>query len=1255
MQIFEVAASQIAGLSDEQLTSLLNRVLILEAEAHSIRVDAIEVGMNIRTGDGGIDASIRWGNGPQATRSLPSRYVVFQCKAENMGPAKCAAELVAADGTLKPMVAAALKNGATYILFTTGKANEKQKRERIEAMRSKLKALRAPRAKTAKIAIWSAEDIAKWVNFYLPAIVYVKAIAGFPVVKGLKTWTEWNAVSSRSWKFRPSSSSAMVLEGIRRALDVPQRSIRLNGLPGLGKTRLVLEALGPYGGGPGLAARVVYYDAEYEQTELTKHVVEWVRQGLSGILIVDNCPPQVHQTLQQEVLVPTSKLSLVTIFSDPAEDLRGVTQLVLKPCSDQELVAAAKDYTPGLQDSDAAKIAHLAGGFIFFAYLLCDAYSKRLGLDDVLVRPDELLKFLGGVDRTANGDALRTIEACSIFESVEYADGQTAEAASVVEISGIDGDRFHKYIQDFAGRGIIEKTGQFIRVRPHPLALRLCRDWWIGVRPERALAVFDAVPESMVNSLCERLRMLNTLPEARDVTAKLCKETAPFGQAEVLFSARGARIFRALAEVNPDSACASLHAVIDASTIQTLREARDARREWVWALTKLIFHRATYSLAADSLVKLALAENESFSNNATGTLVQTFQVVLPGTEMSLEERARKLDELFASEEPAIVELALSAADRALRGEYFSRTGGAEDQGSGPPLVDYEPTHAEAVEYWRRVISSIQNAVESGRCRQDKALPILSGHIRGFIRSSADTLAQKTVEIAQQWGVRPWDEGIDALRDALRYDIPEADADRVAKLTGWIEGLLPADNDVPGQLLLYVSRPSWSDVAAEHGDAADSDGGALELRVRGLAERCAADFDTWRPHLASLFFGEQRLGYAFGYHLANYLGEPDNFFNLALSTLKQAHERLPNLGVLCGFVHATSVSDRRVATQLVERFLSDGDLQQYAAEVLSHISPDLATLMRLVRLVASNQVKVATLERLAYGRALQHLSASDVSELISGLGSLSDEAAWVALEIGYMSFFGRTDEMWLGLRTAIRTLLISGRLRLGKDGRTRDSHTWEQCVLKLLEDVDDEFVISIAQQLVSSAAEGVSSSDLPNEVATQLLSSHAAAAWPIFGSALLGDDGLLSWNLSGFIGRGLRGDATEGKFPLASLDERVFEKWLRDNAGAAAKAARMIRLVEPNGEALAWTRFGRLMIDEFGQDAGVLEAVTSNLMSGVSWGPRTPFWKRIVALLDELGQNHHKVVKAWAKRFKTGLIANIAAEQREEHARAVGRW
>ena len=79
--LLEIEAETITLLNDYQLTSLLKRLLHLEAWSAEIAQISVEVGLNITVPDGGEDGRIEWKNGPERTDYLPTRLVQFQCKA----------------------------------------------------------------------------------------------------------------------------------------------------------------------------------------------------------------------------------------------------------------------------------------------------------------------------------------------------------------------------------------------------------------------------------------------------------------------------------------------------------------------------------------------------------------------------------------------------------------------------------------------------------------------------------------------------------------------------------------------------------------------------------------------------------------------------------------------------------------------------------------------------------------------------------------------------------------------------------------------------------------------------------------------------------------------------------------------------------------------------------------------------------------------------------------------------------------------
>jgi len=81
------------------------------------------------------------------------------------------------------------------------------------------------------------------------------------------------------------------------------------------------------------------------------------------------------------------------------------------------------------------------------------------------------------------------------------------------------------------------------------------------------------------------------------------------------------RLLIQVAIITPSDVTTHLASLIDVASDDELRSMKTIRRNLIWALEKLVWHSATFEAAADMLLRLALAENETFSNNATGTWV----------------------------------------------------------------------------------------------------------------------------------------------------------------------------------------------------------------------------------------------------------------------------------------------------------------------------------------------------------------------------------------------------------------------------------------------------------------------------------------------------------------------------------------------------------------------------------------------------------------------------------------------------------
>ena len=220
------------------------------------------------------------------------------------------------------------------------------------------------------------------------------------------------------------------------------------------------------------------------------------------------------------------------------------------------------------------------------------------------------------------------------------------------------------------------------------------------------------MPGNLVASFCEQISRLDFLPEVKKLVEDMCGPQSPFGQAEVILSDRGSRLFRSLVEVNPEATSRALSGVIYHLNEEELLAIRgDVRRNLVWALEKLCFHESSFEEAATSLLLLASAENESWGNNATGQFKQLFRPFLSGTEASPSLRMKVIDYALVSDRDSVRKLAVEALEQVIDTHGGSRMIGAEYQGSGEPLKEWRPkVWGEVFEYWDGALQRLCNLV-----------------------------------------------------------------------------------------------------------------------------------------------------------------------------------------------------------------------------------------------------------------------------------------------------------------------------------------------------------------------------------------------------------------------------------------------------------------------------------------------------------------------------------------------------------------
>jgi hypothetical protein len=277
----------------------------------------------------------------------------------------------------------------------------------------------------------------------------------------------------------------------------------------------------------------------------------------------------------------------------------------------------------------------------------------------------------------------------------------------------------------------------------------------------------------------------------------------PEFQDPAAFDEAAAGFLRSAAAVVPEQVAEILDRVLNEASAEDLLEDRIPRRDIVWSLEYLLWPEETYEFAVTQLLRLAEHETESFANNATGVLVDSFQSYLGGTVVSHGARLEWLDQQAV--EPISKkrrEILTACAAAGLRSHQTRMHGTYQDETG---VRDWYPrTYEEAVEVargsWERLIRLIVVAEADSR---KELVNLLVDSIRGAMTQGiADDVLGSLED--EEWTADEKAKLAAPLRDVLKYDNPGDEWRQ--KIESTIERLL--GDSFSTRLQIILRTPLW---------------------------------------------------------------------------------------------------------------------------------------------------------------------------------------------------------------------------------------------------------------------------------------------------------------------------------------------------------------------------------------------------------------------------------------------------------------
>lgn len=533
--------------------------------------------------------------------------------------------------------------------------------------------------------------------------------------------------------------SCASVDKIMDALCNGSGNCRLMALSGMGKTRMVIETFKQKEG-------VFYSNA----SDCLRGLVSLLKNVHPNVVIIDNCNSDLMYEAEKIMNEVGSHARLVTIYNvlTPEEKATGGKLYELDYSSTEEIVDKMIEASNISQhEQQIAQIIKDRSGCIpYMAILLVKAYRTTGTFE--LENPDFVLSAILKGNNTLNEQTIDALRAISLFDPLGKDNGVGDEFEYVThsymihhikQQQNVVDTEFKDVVRDYENRQLLEHEGSCIRVRPRPLAEWLTESWLekygsLAEVIEDINKQDDELKRRLFRALNNRIKQMTNSKFAPRIFDELNNPVnGSFHDERIAFSKAGSQLFLSMGVVSPVMVAQNLYSLLKAKSLEWLRNDldSDARRNLVWALENICRSEDAFMDAAKCLARLAIAENEEISNNATGQFVQLFHIYLSGTKADLKQRISLLQELCCDE--CYLPLIMRALDNAFKSGTFYRSSTC---GIETDDVDYTPNGQEILFYWRDCSILFKSILDQNESLLSAAKSMFVHHISGLARFGA---------------------------------------------------------------------------------------------------------------------------------------------------------------------------------------------------------------------------------------------------------------------------------------------------------------------------------------------------------------------------------------------------------------------------------------------------------------------------------------------------------------------------------------
>jgi hypothetical protein len=1250
--ILEVQADEIAQLTDTDLRSLVAYLCEREVRAHGHSTSTVTWGGHQNAGDGGIDVRVALSAGTAISGYIPKHATGFQVKAQDM-PHGAILKEMAPGGVVLPSIGELAANGGAYIIVSSkGSLADSSLTDRKAAMAEAVKGL----SPTLWIDFYDRRRIATWVNQHAGLVPWVRERLGLPL-SGWRPFEDWSSspgpvdapylLDGQIRLIGPSIKDASGVDAekaiaiLRHTLSKPKGVVRLVGLSGVGKTRMI-QALfdNKIGAGALQHSDALYADISDDPDPVPQDMLSrLISMGHRVVLIVDNCGIGLHKKLAAQIASsPQCVVSVITVEYDINDDEPQDTEVfTLEPASPGLIEKLLENRFPTIAPPSRHVIAIFSEGNSRVAFALAE--TAKNGESLARLNDTDLFERLFHQQKTRSADLLDAAKSCALLYSFdgETLEGNDCELGPLAKLAGQSVDQVYTHVAELHRRQLVQKRNKWRAVLPHALANRLAKRALDDIPLQRIEdAIVHGTSARMLRSFSRRIGYLHDDQHAKALAARWLATgglMADLGKLSTL----GEEMLENIAPANPAATLAYVEEA--ASNGSPFFAGQNANRAAIIRILRsLAYDPILFERSATLLRRFALSEGPGSDNAAADSLKSLFGLYLSGTNATAAQRAAFVQTMLQSSASPEQELGLELLGEMLKTSHFTSSHSFEF-GAWKRDYGFYPEDGDDIRDWFvRVIATARLAEASGKISSARVRNVMATHVAQLLQvGMLDEVIALANAFADHGG---WPEGWIGVRTAIRKGKGALPAAALKRLEELEEHLRP--REIAGLVRSYVLSPEWGALdIADIDEEEESNHLAAREKVNeaciDLGQQLAGEPDQFDAMLPEVIASESQKTMLLGRGLGmgcNSVTEcwsrlRDEFLNIA--------EGRSGAQLLGGFLQSAMTRAPEETEALLDVALVDKRLHPYLLYWQLNAGIGGKAFERIVKMVALATVPVSTFRHLALGRAHEGLDDDQLHEVLHGIMG-REGGDTVAAEILGMRVFGRRADKLL----VSESLKAMGREFLAKFQLTRGAqldHLLGQVIEVAFEKPEHEPEVRAfcAGILAALKSWKIHAHDLV-DIISALAKNFPRVVLDTFVEGEIGKGG---------IGRSLFRDTGARSSPLDAIPEDAWLPWAAEKPETRHELlARVMRFSSAGDgkQTIRWSPAATKLIEVAPEPRKVLDVFLQRFRPNGWSGSLADTLATMTPLIESLKEHAKAEIATWADERAPAFAASIEQER-----------